>query len=82
MVEFSEFIHILDRDMMNRTPVGTKQSILNSFRYDRVQRVHPHPGPRHHEQNPCGHQDHDIMNRTPVGTKQSILSSFRYDRVQ
>jgi hypothetical protein len=49
MIEFSEFIHILDHDIMNRTPVGTTQSILNSFRYDRVQRVHSHPGPRHHE---------------------------------
>jgi hypothetical protein len=36
MIEFSEFIHILDHDIMNRTPVGTKQSILNSFRYVRV----------------------------------------------
>ncbi len=37
MTEFSKFIHILDHDIMNRTAVGTKQGILNSFRYDRVQ---------------------------------------------
>jgi hypothetical protein len=66
MLELSEFIHILDHDIMNRTPVGTKQSILNSFRYVRVSEfIHI--------------LDHDIMNRTPVGTKQSILNSFRYE---
>ncbi len=69
MIEFSEFIHILDHDIMTRTPVGTKRtSSAPSGMIKFSEFIHI--------------LDHDIMNRTTVGTKQSILNSFRYDTVQ